>query len=231
MIRRSVAGTELDGLWKPTSNPQPTTSPSGFSSAITLWCRFRWNLDCGNCDCGGDDGASSTRSRKRSSVNGEPRMKVPTRISLDEVTSATAEFHDSNILGHSGSTTMFQGCWLPSQRSPSNALATSSTSWRLPEEPIISFSGNFPNKQFQRNLSISYFTMFNSMYSSIRTRRGTPYAAQAAAVNAIHTAVDQGMQRAEVMIKGLGLGRDAALRAIRRSGILLSFVRDITPMP
>jgi len=60
------------------------------------------------------------------------------------------------------------------------------------------------------------------------TRRGTPYAAQAAAIRAV---VDQGMQRAEVMIKGPGLGRDAALRAIRRSGILLSFVRDVTPMP
>ena len=43
--------------------------------------------------------------------------------------------------------------------------------------------------------------------------------------------IDQGMQRAEVRIKGPGLGRDAALRAIRRSGILLSFVRDVTPMP
>nr|YP_010293173.1 ribosomal protein S11 [Eriocaulon brownianum]YP_010293258.1 ribosomal protein S11 [Eriocaulon henryanum]YP_010293343.1 ribosomal protein S11 [Eriocaulon schochianum]YP_010472946.1 ribosomal protein S11 [Eriocaulon fistulosum]YP_010473031.1 ribosomal protein S11 [Eriocaulon truncatum]YP_010473116.1 ribosomal protein S11 [Eriocaulon sp. LE02]YP_010473286.1 ribosomal protein S11 [Eriocaulon nepalense]YP_010473541.1 ribosomal protein S11 [Eriocaulon nantoense]YP_010473625.1 ribosomal protein len=63
------------------------------------------------------------------------------------------------------------------------------------------------------------------------TRRGTPYAAQAAVVNAIRTVVDQGMQRAEVMIKGPGLGRDAALRAIRRSGILLSYVRDVTPMP
>nr|AGE93488.1 ribosomal protein S11 [Xiphidium caeruleum] len=63
------------------------------------------------------------------------------------------------------------------------------------------------------------------------TRRGTPYAAQAAAVNAIRTVIDQGMQRAEVMIKGPGLGRDAALRAIRRSGILLSFIRDVTPMP
>lgn len=39
------------------------------------------------------------------------------------------------------------------------------------------------------------------------------------------------MQRAEVMIKGPGLGRDAALRAIRRSGILLNFIRDVTPMP
>nr|YP_009117707.1 ribosomal protein S11 [Acorus gramineus]AJE71249.1 ribosomal protein S11 [Acorus gramineus]QQV73868.1 ribosomal protein S11 [Acorus gramineus] len=63
------------------------------------------------------------------------------------------------------------------------------------------------------------------------TRRGTPFAAQTAAGNAIRTAVDQGMQRAEVMIKGPGLGRDAALRAIRRSGILLNFVRDVTPMP
>uniref|UniRef100_A0A251T1V4 DNA-directed RNA polymerase n=2 Tax=Helianthus annuus TaxID=4232 RepID=A0A251T1V4_HELAN len=60
------------------------------------------------------------------------------------------------------------------------------------------------------------------------TRRGTPFAAQTAAANAIRAVVDQGMQRAEVMIKGPGLGRDAALRAIRRSGILLTFVRDVT---
>ncbi|KAH0439075.1 hypothetical protein IEQ34_025958 [Dendrobium chrysotoxum] len=63
------------------------------------------------------------------------------------------------------------------------------------------------------------------------TRKGTPYAAQAAAFHAIRTLVDQGMQRAEVMIKGPGLGRDAALRAIRRNGMLFSFVRDVTPMP
>lgn len=63
------------------------------------------------------------------------------------------------------------------------------------------------------------------------TRRGTPFAAQTAAGNAIRTVIDQGMQRAEVMIKGPGLGRDAALRAIRRSGILFTFVRDVTPMP
>nr|YP_009058330.1 ribosomal protein S11 [Orobanche crenata]CDH98394.1 ribosomal protein S11 [Orobanche crenata] len=58
--------------------------------------------------------------------------------------------------------------------------------------------------------------------------KGTPFAAQTAAVDAIQT-VD--IQRAEVMIKGPGLGRDAALRAIRRSGILLTCVRDVTPMP
>nr|YP_009680045.1 ribosomal protein S11 [Saurauia tristyla]YP_010581186.1 ribosomal protein S11 [Saurauia napaulensis]QDP13789.1 ribosomal protein S11 [Saurauia tristyla]UZT27507.1 ribosomal protein S11 [Saurauia napaulensis] len=62
-------------------------------------------------------------------------------------------------------------------------------------------------------------------------RRGTPFAAQTAAGNAIRTIVDQGMQRAQVMIKGPGLGRNAALRAIRRSGIRLTFVRDVTPIP
>ncbi|KAB2017522.1 hypothetical protein ES319_D08G168400v1 [Gossypium barbadense] len=61
------------------------------------------------------------------------------------------------------------------------------------------------------------------------TKRGTPFAAQTAARNAIRVVVDQGMQRVEVMIKGSGLRRDATLRAIRRSGILLSFVRDVTP--
>ncbi|MBA0763545.1 hypothetical protein Gotri_012977, partial [Gossypium trilobum] len=46
------------------------------------------------------------------------------------------------------------------------------------------------------------------------TKRGTPFAAQTAAINAIRVVVDPGMQRAEVMIKGSGLGRDAALQAI-----------------
>nr|YP_009145293.1 30S ribosomal protein S11 [Trillium decumbens]AKK32173.1 30S ribosomal protein S11 [Trillium decumbens] len=62
-------------------------------------------------------------------------------------------------------------------------------------------------------------------------RRRTPYAAQEATSMAIRTVVDQGMQRAGVMVKGPGPGRDAALRAIQRSGILLSFVRDVTPIP
>nr|AYP35041.1 ribosomal protein S11 [Strelitzia reginae] len=62
-------------------------------------------------------------------------------------------------------------------------------------------------------------------------RKGTPYAAQRAAVDAIHTLVAQGMRRAKVMIKGPGRGRDAALRAIRTSGIRLTCIRDVTPMP
>nr|UDZ61209.1 ribosomal protein S11 [Albidella nymphaeifolia] len=62
-------------------------------------------------------------------------------------------------------------------------------------------------------------------------RRATPFAGQDAAQNAIRTVVDQGMQRAGVIIRGPGPGRDGALRAIRRSGLVLSYVRDATPMP
>nr|YP_008474596.1 ribosomal protein S11 [Marsilea crenata]AGI51530.1 ribosomal protein S11 [Marsilea crenata] len=63
------------------------------------------------------------------------------------------------------------------------------------------------------------------------TRRSTPFAAQAAAEYAVRASMDRGLKQAEVMISGPGPGRDTALRAIRRSGVTLSFVRDVTPMP
>nr|YP_009405350.1 ribosomal protein S11 [Pratia nummularia]ASA37424.1 ribosomal protein S11 [Pratia nummularia]WGH11287.1 ribosomal protein S11 [Pratia nummularia] len=59
-------------------------------------------------------------------------------------------------------------------------------------------------------------------------RKASPFAAETTAVTAIRTVV---MQRAEVLIKGPGLGRDAALRAISKSGIRLTFIRDVTPLP
>ena len=55
--------------------------------------------------------------------------------------------------------------WLYFISSTSLVMSITALLFRWREEPMISFSGNF---QFQRNLSISYFTMFNSMYSSIR---------------------------------------------------------------
>lgn len=62
-------------------------------------------------------------------------------------------------------------------------------------------------------------------------RRGTPFAAQTAVQKAIRPAVDQGLKRAKVMIKGPGRGRDAALRTICKSRIRLTCIRDVTPMP
>uniref|UniRef100_B7T3F4 Small ribosomal subunit protein uS11c n=1 Tax=Geranium macrorrhizum TaxID=28963 RepID=B7T3F4_9ROSI len=62
-------------------------------------------------------------------------------------------------------------------------------------------------------------------------RRGTPFAAQTTTKNAIQPLVNQGMQRANILVKGVGRGRDAALRTIGRSGVRLKLIRDITPIP
>nr|QYB22032.1 ribosomal protein S11 [Pherosphaera fitzgeraldii]BBF91046.1 ribosomal protein S11 [Pherosphaera fitzgeraldii] len=62
-------------------------------------------------------------------------------------------------------------------------------------------------------------------------KRGTAFAAQTAVENVIDTLMDQGMKRADVLISGPGSGRDTALRTIRKSGIILNYVRDVTPMP
>nr|YP_010035798.1 ribosomal protein S11 [Onobrychis viciifolia]QPF16923.1 ribosomal protein S11 [Onobrychis viciifolia]QQQ88457.1 ribosomal protein S11 [Onobrychis viciifolia] len=63
------------------------------------------------------------------------------------------------------------------------------------------------------------------------TRRGTPFAAQIAAANAIQTVADHGMQEVGLILKGTGLGRDAALRVIRKSGIRFGLMQDGTSAP
>lgn len=63
------------------------------------------------------------------------------------------------------------------------------------------------------------------------TRKSTPYAATMATEEALKKAREIGVQSIEVFIKGPGVGRDAALRAIRNSGISISMIADITPIP
>ena len=62
-------------------------------------------------------------------------------------------------------------------------------------------------------------------------RKGTPFAAQLAAERATRQCVDQGMTRVEVLVKGPGAGRETALRAIQATGLLMTVIRDVTPMP
>lgn len=64
------------------------------------------------------------------------------------------------------------------------------------------------------------------------TKKSTPYAATTATENVLKKAVDEhGMKEVEVFIKGPGLGRDAALRAIRAAGLKISMIADVTPVP
>lgn len=63
------------------------------------------------------------------------------------------------------------------------------------------------------------------------SKKNTPYAAQVAASEAAKTAFDLGMRSAEVFVKGPGSGREAAIRAVDQSGIRITRIRDITPIP
>ena len=63
------------------------------------------------------------------------------------------------------------------------------------------------------------------------SRKSTPFAAQLAAKDALRQAMEQGMKVAEVRIKGPGVGREAALRALQTEGFTVSVIRDVTPIP
>ncbi|MGH9775862.1 MAG: 30S ribosomal protein S11 [Candidatus Acidiferrales bacterium] len=64
------------------------------------------------------------------------------------------------------------------------------------------------------------------------SRKGTPYAAQQAAMNAAGTARDQcGMKSVEVRVKGPGAGRESAVRAIASAGLHINSIKDVTPIP
>ncbi|MDD4923837.1 MAG: 30S ribosomal protein S11 [Dehalococcoidales bacterium] len=63
------------------------------------------------------------------------------------------------------------------------------------------------------------------------SRKGTPFAAQMAATNAAHKAMEHGLRQVEVYVKGPGSGREAAVRALQASGLYITSIRDITPIP
>ena len=63
------------------------------------------------------------------------------------------------------------------------------------------------------------------------SKKNTPYAAQIAASDAARTAYDGGMRAAEVFVKGPGSGREAAIRAIDSTGIKVTRIKDVTPIP
>ena len=63
------------------------------------------------------------------------------------------------------------------------------------------------------------------------SRKGTPFAAQQAAMRAANTARDHGMRSVEVRVKGPGSGRESAIRALATAGLEIRLIRDATPIP
>ena len=63
------------------------------------------------------------------------------------------------------------------------------------------------------------------------SKKNTPYAAQMAAADAAKVALDAGLRKVDVFVKGPGSGREGAIRAIANSGIEVVMIKDITPLP
>jgi small subunit ribosomal protein S11 len=63
------------------------------------------------------------------------------------------------------------------------------------------------------------------------SKKNTPYAAQMAAADAAKVAIDAGLKRVDVFVKGPGSGREGAIRSLSQSGIEVVMIKDITPLP
>lgn len=63
------------------------------------------------------------------------------------------------------------------------------------------------------------------------SRKGTPYAAQLAAQRAARQATNSGLRQVDVYVKGPGSGREAAIRTLQASGLTVTSIRDVTPIP
>jgi small subunit ribosomal protein S11 len=63
------------------------------------------------------------------------------------------------------------------------------------------------------------------------TKKGTPFAAQIAAENAARKAMEHGLRRVDVMVKGPGSGRETAIRSLQAVGLEVSLIKDVTPIP
>jgi small subunit ribosomal protein S11 len=63
------------------------------------------------------------------------------------------------------------------------------------------------------------------------SRKSTPYAAGMAAETAARKAMEQGMRQVEVLVKGPGSGREAAIRSLQAAGLIINSITDVTPIP
>jgi small subunit ribosomal protein S11 len=63
------------------------------------------------------------------------------------------------------------------------------------------------------------------------SRKSTTFAAQLAAESAARMAMDHGMRQVEVLVKGPGSGREAAIRSLQAAGLEVNLIKDVTPIP
>jgi small subunit ribosomal protein S11 len=63
------------------------------------------------------------------------------------------------------------------------------------------------------------------------TKKGTPFAAQMAAESCARKAMEHGLKRVDVVVKGPGSGRETAIRSMQAVGLEVNIIKDVTPVP
>jgi small subunit ribosomal protein S11 len=87
---------------------------------------------------------------------------------------------------------------------------------------IITLTDNYGNV-------ISWATAGRSGFKG--ARKNTPFAAQIAAQSAAKEAMELGLKKVNVLVKGPGAGREAAVRALQAAGLEVVYIKDVTPIP
>ena len=115
------------------------------------------------------------------------------------------------------------------------AKATKKSSYKVKVEPI----GEAHIKASFNNIIISLTNATGQVISWSSagkmgfkgSKKNTPYAAQMAAEDCSRVALDKGLKRVKVFVKGPGQGRESAIRTIHNTGIMVTEIIDVTPLP
>jgi len=94
---------------------------------------------------------------------------------------------------------------------------------------LSSFNNTIVNITDDRGNSIVWATAGSAGFKG--TKKGTPFAAQVTADNAAKKAVALGVRSVMVFVKGPGSGRETAIRALQGAGLVVSSIKDVTPIP
>ncbi len=110
---------------------------------------------------------------------------------------------------------------------------------RKPKKEKVDATGIAFIKASFNNTIISLTDIYGNVVSSASagkmgfkgSRKNTPFAAQQAGSHAARAAMDLGMRKVEVRVKGPGAGRDSAIRSLQAAGLQITAIRDVTPIP
>ncbi|MDR0485992.1 MAG: 30S ribosomal protein S11 [Elusimicrobiota bacterium] len=94
---------------------------------------------------------------------------------------------------------------------------------------LSSFNNTIVNITDERGNTLTWASAGGSGFKG--TKKGTPFAAQMTAADAGKKAVDMGVSQVAVLVKGPGSGRETAIRGLQGAGLIITSIRDITPVP